>query len=73
VVGFWRSGDLPTCSWKDDELELVARATEIKRDRARREEMLERFVEIRTRFGVPESDVSRTKGKHGLSANAAVA
>ena len=54
-------------------MELVARAPEVNRDRALREEMLERFVGMRTRFGVPESDVSRTKGRHGLFANAAVA
>ena len=51
----------------------MARAPEVNRDRALREEMLERFVGIRARFGVPESDVSRTKGRHGLSANAAFA
>ena len=61
---------MPTCSWKGDDVELVARAPEVNRDRALREELL---VGMRTRFGVPESDVSRTKGGHGLSANAAVA
>ena len=53
-------------------MELMARAPEVNRDRALREEMFERFVGMRTLFGVPESDVSRTKGGHGLSANAAV-
>ena len=51
----------------------MARAPEVNRDRALREEMLERFVRMRARLGVPASDVSRTRGRHGLSADAVVA